>query len=270
MAEIMGYEEYLRSPKKELPYVMQIGQPPHVLTYVGVQHSFDLTHPQFPKIKALWEAFVATVDPTNAVAFTEARVRQITTSEEDGITHAGESGLVSYLGYKAGIPVACPEPDDQIEYAALLKQFSVDDILFYYTERVVAQYFRTPMTQPVEDYVDRYMARDKQKYGPATEHFTWEYFKKMMPDYGVTSFDPSTAEQWLQLGNPTINGTQSNRVARASSILRDQHIANQIIQKFNSGTSIFAVYGSTHVVMQESYLRTYLEPSKENQSPSSS
>ena len=57
------------------------------------------------------------------------------------------------------------------------------------------------------------------------------------------------------IANPICDDSFVNRILRESSLIRDKYIVTQIYKYWKNGTSMFAVYGYSHVVMQEPALR---------------
>lgn len=261
MSEIMSYSEYLSIQiTKPTPYIFTLGQPPHILYYFGVRHSYDANDPQYPTLRKQWQSFLTHADSRNSLVFIEAGRRlPLRESETEAIQRNGESGLMTYLAHKANIPVDCPEPDSTTEFLSLRKLYQADDILFYYTARVVAQYFRVTNPPPLEEYVRPYIERDKRTFGQEAGHWSWDYFTQRAKLLNAPGFDKSSEKFWRNVANPTIEGTIINEVTRSCSQFRDEHISSEIIKQFRSGKSLFITYGSTHAIMQEPYLRSQLE-----------
>lgn len=264
MSKVMSYDKYLQvQADKHVPYFFSLVQPPHLLYYLGVRHSFNTNDPQYPVIRNHWHNFLNEADANNSLVYIEAGQRiTLRENESQAIELNGESGLMIYLAHKANIPVECPEPDKLTEFHALKELFNPDEILFYYTARVVAQYFRLINPPSLEKYVQKYIERDKKIFGQPAAHWSWNHFKELAKQYESPGFDKSSERFWKDISNPTIQGNIINEVTRTSSRLRDEHIANEIIKQFKSGKSLFITYGSSHAVMQEPYIKAQLKISK--------
>jgi hypothetical protein len=59
--------------------------------------------------------------------------------------------------------------------------------------------------------------------------------------------------------NPNNIGSRINEIARKTSDVRDENILNEIVKYWSEGKSVFVVFGSGHLIIQEPALREILK-----------
>ena len=110
------------------PYVFEHG----ALLYYGASHSNDPGHPQVADIRARWEAFRPTV------ALCEGRARgYIVGRLLQPFVGLPEPALVHRLAREDGVRLVSLEPSYADEVAALLEDFSPEQVALFFTLRVV-------------------------------------------------------------------------------------------------------------------------------------
>jgi hypothetical protein len=82
--------------------------------------------------------------------------------------------------------------------------------------------------------------------------------KKIHKELFSTDFDEKDANFFYSIANPIELNSVVNEVSRISSQIRDQYIVQKIKDYIDDGFSVFAQYGYSHVVMQESALEKFL------------
>jgi len=248
----------LHETKYDYPYIYCINSSTNsqTLCFLGTHHIYDPYHPQIGKIKKSWFKFLKKkIDKNNCIVLTEGGIRPIESSEKDAILKHGEAGLMSFLSHKACIRNISPEPDEKFEIKELEKQFSKEQIEYYYFARTVLQWNKLKVKPEFNSYIRRYLDRDKLITG-------WENF-----DFSVSNlisihnkrhdhdFDPTECERCVyKFSNPS-----QNPVASASSHIRDEHIVNEIIKLWEAGKSIFIVYGSGHAIVCQKAIKYFLK-----------
>ena len=257
---LMTYEEYLEL-YPTWPHIFKIQSGEQWLYYFGEAHSYDPTHPQWVEFRALWIEFLEVTKDKKRMVFVEGGLRNLSKdlSADDAIKDSGGMGLSEHLAHKEGIEVQSPEPPEDAERTILEKQFTRDQIQYYYFARVVDQWHRTAEPRlPFAEYMQPYLDADKRRSGWPEYDFSLEHMKKIHTDLFSTPFDESDVEMFSKLSDPIRRVTVVNNVAGASSEYRDTYIVDQIVQKMKEGYSLFVHYGGSHGVMQEPLLRELL------------
>jgi hypothetical protein len=256
---LMSYDEYVRLGKHEMPYVVRINSAEKSLFYFGEEHSFNPNHKQWEVLKDSWKEFIASSDRNNLLALTEGGVRPVASTEEEAILKYGGMGLVSFLADKEGIKVESPEPNEKEERTKLEERFSRDEIQYYYFARVMGQWGRLLAPKPnFEEYIESYLRGDEKESEWMGYDFSLDGMKGLHEKFFGQQFNSEDQEHFYEVSKPTDLKTRTNEVSRAVGDIRDEHIVKEIQRYWNEGKSIFALYGCTHVIRQESLLRETL------------
>ncbi|MBI3572430.1 hypothetical protein HY091_02795 [Candidatus Kaiserbacteria bacterium] len=256
---LMTYAEYEKI-HDEKPYLFQLESGGNRLFYFGENHSFDPDDQQWKAVKSFWQEFLKKTEGRNRIAFVEGGERPLSSSEKESIEKNGGMGLLTYLAHQEGIETYSPEPSERKERAELEKQFSREQIQYYYFAQMAYQWERKQDPKPDFDtYMRRALKSDERQSGWSDFDFSLERMRQVHIQLFGTPFDPGKKNFWNKIVNPAMRPTVLNGVARASSRYRDEHIVNEIVKYMKDGHSIFAEYGGTHVVMQEPLLRALLK-----------
>ncbi len=256
---LMSEQEY-KEKKRELPYPITIESNSASLYYFGEAHSFDPEDEQWEKDKEFWQKFLEKTEGKSRVAFVEGGTRRLWSSETESIEKDGGMGLITWLAHEAGIEIHSPEPDEAEERAELEKQFSRDEIQYYYFARMAHQWARIVAQKPdIAEYLEKALKSDEKHSGWNDFDFSLKHMEEIHRQLFGTPFDPTATDFWRSIVNPVTGPSVINKVARACSRVRDEHIVQEIIERMEGGTSIFSEYGATHVIMQEPLLRALLE-----------
>jgi hypothetical protein len=241
-APIMTYDEYAAIEHTE-PYVLRIHGRSGRLLYFGARHTTDPADPQIDSIIRLWQEFQPTV------ALAEARKAR-RGSLDGGVKWFGESAAPVSLARNAGIPVYTFEPPLELETRTLLRSWSKERLLMFYVLR---------------SYTARGAARrsDGQARELIGERGGWNGLDRAirsvahMDSIWQVEFPsgPGWRELPWQATWPTGTETWLNRVSADVSRFRDQYMVALITTLLERGERVFAVVGSSHVVMQEPALR---------------
>lgn len=256
---LMTYGEYSEIRHKT-PYIYKINNGKQFLYYFGERHSFDPKHPQWLEQKKFWADYIKETKNQKMVAFVEAGRPSAGETEEDSIVDAGGTGLVTFLATKQNIEIYCPEPNRTFEMHELEKQFSREEIEYYYFARIVHQWGRIPEPRPkFEEYVVRFLERDKNESQWDDFDFSFENMKIIHERLFGKKFDFNDSNFFGDLVTPVELNTVINKVSRASGDVREVHIVNEIHKYWKKGCSLFIEYGASHAVRQEPVLRELLE-----------
>ncbi len=254
----MTYDEYIKT-KWEFPYVFSLSKNNELLYYFGETHSYDPNHAQWTKLKKLWDEFLVTTKDQKRIVFTEGGIRPVENTEEEAITKFGGMGLITFWAAQAGIEVFSPEPNEAYERSELEKEFSRDEIQYYYFARVVLQWNRYQVPKPeFTEYLGKYLARDKRESNWNDFDFSLEHMMIIHQDLFGTQFDQHDHMFFKKVSTPVHLHTVVNRVSRTSSEIRDEYIVSQIAKYMENGYSLFVQYGGSHAVVQHEYLKEIL------------
>lgn len=256
---IMSYEEYAKVEHGS-PYILKLKRKNGSLYYFGEKHSFDPNFEQWKDAKGLWAEFLA--DPSlKKIALVEGGVRTARATEADSVIADGGMGLVAYLAAQAGIETASPEPEDRVERTGLEKEFSRDEIQYYYFARMVHQWLRKAEPRPDFDvYLTRSLEADRRTSGWADYDFSLSHMYAVHKRLFGAPFSLNDKGLFYETTNP-VNEKRNriNDVSKRSGELRDEHVVNVIADYLEKGYSVYAQYGHSHVVMQEPWLRERFE-----------
>lgn len=256
---LMTYEEY-ENAEQIFPHFFEVEKNGRHISYFGADHIYDPHHEQIAEIKDAWKSFASKIEKGQSVVLVEGGTRDNTDNEEEAIRNDGEAGLATYLAEQAGIPIESPEPSLSYEVAELLKQFSKEEILYYYFSRSVDQWKKVDNGGDALQYAQR-LVSDEAKALRVTQDIFITLSETHKKIFG-TELDLNDLEHFEKASDPANIYSVSNQVARATSILRDQYILKEIEKKWNEGKSLFIVYGATHAIMQEPAIRYLVNQEK--------
>ena len=256
---ILTYEQYSKIRHK-IPYTLVLGTGSNLLYYFGERHSFNPADEQWVEEKEFWKDFLDKTKDTKRIVFIEGGIRPHEESEEQSIFKHGGMGLATYLAKQESIKTYSPEPNEKYERDELGKEFSKEEIQYYYFARVVHQWGRKQEPKPdFEKYINQYLQGDKKESGWIDFDFSLEAMKKIHTSLFKTAFDENDTDFFYNVVNPVVPKTIVNKVSAMSSSIRDKYIVGEIKKYISNGYSIFAQYGCSHLVMQEPALRELFE-----------
>jgi hypothetical protein len=257
----MTPEEY-RQTEWPAPYILRLRRADANLYYFGEEHSHDPANPQWDKAKSLWKEFLAD-SSQKKVALVEGGVRKAGATEEASIRSDGGMGLVCFLAKTAGIDAASPEPDGSEEYRMLEKEFSRDQIQYYYFARMAYQWMQ--MGEPKQgfnEYISNSLKWEEHVSGWKDFDFSLDHMKAIHASLFGKPFSLDDSKTLYDAINPMSESVGPiNQVSRTTSRLRDEHIAAAIVRYLEQGCSVYAQFGFSHVVVQEPWLRERLQTS---------
>lgn len=255
---LMTEDEYSRI-KHKTPYVYKIQTGKQFLYYFGEKHSFNPDDSQWVQVRNFFSDFVKNTENQKRIAFVEAGRPPVKETENGSILEAGGTGLITFLASQLNIEVYCPEPSRVYEIRELEKQFSREEIEYYYFARIVNQWGRIPDPKPkFEEYVSRFLERDEKNSGWNDFDFSYENLKRIHRNMFKAEFNENNSSFFRELVTPVDLKTTINKVSRASGVIRENYIINEISKYWDNGYSIFIEYGSSHAVIQEPLLKEML------------
>jgi hypothetical protein len=251
---LMSFGEYATQPHRS-PYVLELRAGRGALLYYGAAHTNDPAHPQIAEIQQLWQAFRPTL------ALNEGGAPPVLDTAEETVGRYGEAALVRWLGRRDSVLVDSFEPSRAGLVAALGARFTLEQVKVANVLRQLSQESRRAEQYRVSDIdaeVDRVLAVLSRTRGLEAGPTTAEEFATSVARLVPWSRDwRRPAAEWFD-PVPDPPPTWLNAFARAESNVRDEAIMQKITEKVRAGERVFAVIGSTHVVMQERVLRSRL------------
>lgn len=215
-----------------------------VLFYVGVEHSWNPDNPQFIFLKEKFFEFLKIAK--NPLTVVETRGCAMYTTEAEAITQGGEIGFMALLCHTNDVPIICFEPDRGEEMNALLKEFSKDQIEYYYFARTVAQWYRLIERPEINNYLTRFLERDKKVSEWADFAFSLEYMKEVHKKLFKNELNFNNAKFFKKIENPTREDNPLKEVARASGKFRDETVVQKILEAWEQKKDLFVIYGRGH------------------------
>lgn len=255
---LLTQDEYSKI-KHKIPYIYKIQNKTQFLFYFGERHSFDPNNKQWIQIKKFWFDFIKKTENQKRVAFIEAGRPSAKETEEKAILEAGGTGLITFLASQSNIKIYCPEPNKTYEMHELEKQFSREEIEYYYFARIVHQWWKIPDPKPIfEEYIIRFLERDRKVSNWDDFDFSFKKLKIIHKQLFNTEFDLNNQDFFKELVAPVELKTVINKVARASGEIRNEYIVKKIQKYWDNKFSIFIEYGASHAVIQELLLKETL------------
>ncbi len=215
------------------------------LFYIGGEHSWNPDHPQFDFLKEKFSEFLKIAK--HPLAVVESCGWAVYATETEAITNGGEIGFVSFLCRQNNTPIVCFEPDRGEEMNALLKRFSKDEIEYYYFARTVAQWHRLTEKPDINNYLGRFLERDKSASGWNDFEFSVAHMGEVHTKLFGGNADLKNAEFFRKIENPMREDNPLKEVVRASGRFRDETVVKKILEAWSQKKDLFIVYGRGHM-----------------------
>lgn len=249
---LISFEEY-STIKHNNPYVYSVESQNQFLLYFGAEHKKNPLDPQFELIKEKWNEFLKKIGKSKSVVIFEgiANLDDKTTIEE-AIKKYGESGAVVNLAKEAGIPFIRPEPIINYEAEDLLKEFTKDEIFYFYVIRSLSSWLRSADLADFKNFIERIVQRYKTELGWADYNFSFDpTIIRIHAEIFNKNFDLIDKDFISKIVSPMHHKSRINDIARMSTTIRNLEILRTIEDYWQRGYNIFIVYGASHAVMQE-------------------
>jgi hypothetical protein len=230
------------------PYILKYEKEGQLLIFVGARHSNDLADTQWVELEKLWKSFVSHRNKKKVVLYEQGPLDVSALSKKEALKQNSESGLVTWLAAKAGIPTEWPEPDRVKEVKYLHNSgYSDTEIMVYYFSRQMLQWItRDKINEPDwRAYANKTVA-DYDSLSCWDEHLTLELVLGWYEQTTGKDFKPDDDEAIYKLSDPS-----QCTVSAASGELRDETLLEAITSWWNSGNDIFVIYGSGHSIALE-------------------
>jgi hypothetical protein len=252
---LLTWDEYNKK-KFNTPYTFSVKKQNQELFYFGGGHSYKPDDLQNSQIEDEFEKFILRNNYKNTISVIEGRFKNVREIKEENIKLGGESGLLAYLSKQKEVPFFCFEPKFGEIINKLLGKYS-KDILFYYSINKLALQYNKILEKPkFENYLFKFMERDRIDTGWYDFDFSLENAKRIHKKLFNTDFDENDKMFFYHNVNPAENSSVFNEISKDFDIYRDVSIVKNILEKWQEGKNIFVVYGSGHAIIQERALKT--------------
>ena len=242
------------SAGKSIPYTFEIKKDSQVLFYFGANHSRDPRDKQYPVLRKYWKKFLTQKD--KKLVFVEGVLRNPRLTEKEAIQTGSEGSYITVLAARKKIPIICPEPSRKDIITLLRRKFTEDQILYYEFASLIDHWRRGKPKPEFMTWIKAVMAQESAKLN--AKNLTLEHMTKIHRRIFKKAFNHRQPKFFNHIINPNRTDSIINQVARMSSDIRERVIIKQIKKEWDSGHSLFVVYGSGHAFIQEPILRKLL------------
>ena len=242
----MSYAEYAKVVHPR-PYVLDIRQGTGHFIYFGTGHTHDASDPQLRSLRRLWEELKP------EVVLNEDGPRLPLGTLKDSVERDGEGGALAFWAKEDGIPNLSLDMTREQEVSELRKSFPAAELKTFYALRSFQELSRRPEgargNRTPEQIVSANLFRAAANGligGPSSA----AELDAIWPSLKMPHDWRKPESSWFDPGLSGA-GTVLNRIATASSEIRDQYMVDRIVEWVASGKRVLAVEGASHVVMQE-------------------
>ena len=243
-SRILTFAQYaaIRHP---MPYVVDVRRGDSRLVLFGSAHSSDPALAMFDQIEA---AFVE-LAPTCALH--EGTPPHPEPDREVAIRRHGEAGLVTHLAARAGIPTASMDIALAEEARLLRRELSRSEALVFLAVRQLASFNRKTAHMDFDGYFRDFFAL----IAPALDLATIDWALVEREHLCVVGRPLAARLVTGHETDPLREELLTQRIARRSNRLRDEHMLGRLLTALASHRRVFATVGVTHAVMLEPALR---------------
>jgi len=244
--------------KKEIPYLFKLNKDKQFLYYSGIEHSTDPRHKQFDILEDFFEDFIKDSNREKVVFIegNEIPIKALLKDRDENIKKLGERGLVLDLALKNNINYIYGELSFQEEADILNKEFSQENIIYFYITRLICGLLRKNPNKDFEEVFKMAILDWLNNLNWNKDLFTKEKIKeshKKLFDEEMTSCSIKLIKKVCIPVNEDFSII--NKIARKSSQTRDKTVLEKIKKEWEKGNSIFIIYGHNHSDRQEPFLR---------------
>jgi hypothetical protein len=231
------------------PYVVDLANGRGRLLLFGSQHSSDPGLPMFDQIEAAFTAL------SPLFALHEGTPPALEVDREIAIRRHGEAGLVRNLAARAGIETASMDIPLAEEARLLRGAIGARDALVFLVVRQLASYNRKTARMDFDGYFGDFFAT----IAPALEldAIAWPLIES--EHVRMLGRRLATARVTALETDPTRDELPTQRVARLSNRLRDEHMLDRMLEAVRVHERVFATVGVSHAVMLEPALRAAIQ-----------
>lgn len=241
---ILSFEEYGRI-RHSTPYVVALGDRGSRLILFGVQHTSDPRDPMFDQIEALF------LRQAPRFALHEGTPPALEADREVAIRRHGEAGLVHLLAARVGITADSMDIALADEARELRRHLPLAEALTFLVVRQLASFNRKTARMDFDLYFHEFFELIEPALG--LREIDWplvdEHHRAVMGE----PIEPRAVT--AQQTNPMRSDLPTQRIARLSNRLRDEHMLARLAQSMEQHGRVFATVGVSHAVMLEPALR---------------
>lgn len=261
---LLSTEEHLALPKEirqKVPYLYSFERGGQILYYFGSKHVMDPKHPQFEFLHEKWQDFLDKTRGKKSIVIHEGIVNEKNLiSLERVVEQHGESGAIVYWAKKDEVPCFRPEPTIAEETRELLKEFSREDIFYFFMMRGVATWQRKVAPENFDEFIARNIHRYQKELDWPDFDFSFESaIAKVHKKIFGKEFSLEDKDFLAQIKNLSFYESHINNVSKSSLRIRDVFILEHIGSYWHEGHNIFIVYGSHHARLQERAIKDMVE-----------
>jgi len=254
-------EQYARK-RHSTPYLYTLGSGDGALTFVGARHTTNPNDELLSVIDGALEdkrpdsLIVEGLQNISGNASDELFIAALSASE--AVQRGGEAVYGVRQALTRGIPWQSPEPSDaQIARELIASFYTKEQVLAWYTLRLLAQYHRRMETMPFSAYVAPFLA-------DFAHQTSWREFSYSLE--AALKTVAATIGHDVNINNKERAGeytdpipwpgrwevqTAYNDMTRIVLTLRDRSLMKHIANELEAGKRLMVIYGAGHAVMQE-------------------
>ena len=235
---ILSFAEYA-AIRHATPYLVDVARGGSRLLLFGVRHSSEPADPMFDQI----EAAFATLSP--AFALHEGTPPQVEPDREIAIRRHGEAGLVRHLAARAGIETASMDIPLAEETQLLRRTLAPDEVLVFLVVRQLASFNRKTARMDFARYFGDFFAL----ISPPLELATIDWPLIEAAHVRVLGRPLAARQVTATETDPMRAELPTQRMARLSNRLRDEHMLRRLLDALAVHERVFATVGVSHAVM---------------------
>lgn len=224
----------------------------------GMRHINDPSDESIGRLKARFDGFVDSAK--SPIVFIEGGMRNVAGLNEDAaLLKHGEPGFMAKLAQEKNIEVRSPEPPDAKLLNELLKRFSPEDVIQYFFERRLYQWYRQKDLDRDIEELEKYIqvgVLDQIKHANGLESVSTDY------GHYLFNLERRIGQRLDDLRDDEIReklnfevSPYGSQVSAHASDMRDRYLMAQIKEVAADGHDVFMVYGSHHIFVLEQMLK---------------
>lgn len=261
---LLSNEEHLALPndiKWKTPYLYFFEHGGRILYYFGSKHVMDSKHPQFETLYEKWQDFLGKTRSKKTIVIYEGNViEKNLISLGKAIEQHGESGAIVCLANKDSVPCFRPEFTIIDETNKLLKEFSREDIFYFYMMRGIVTWQRKVVPEDFNKFIARNIQRYQKELDWPGFDFSFESaIAKVHKKIFGKEFSLEDKDFLLRVQSPSFKESHINKVSEKSCRIRDVSILECIGKYWQERYNIFVVYGANHARIQERAIKDMVE-----------
>jgi hypothetical protein len=244
------HDTIMRALSRPRLYVLRFEGTRGGLLYFGAEHSLDPAHPQFARIRALWNEF----RPTVALIEDRGGRRAWGWRGYEKTARHGEPSATLFLAHQKGVPFFSLEPAFSAQVEDELKTFSPQQVVL---KEFTSWYWSRRRAGPVSDgEAGRMLGRPRPIPALAGVLITvGEVDALWRRDFAGV---PTWREVGEDIAYANRGGNYLSEMSRSSNDFRDAHWLRTIVELVGKGERVFATGGASHIIRQEPVLRAEL------------